>query len=113
MRLLFILASFTALINACSTSKQVMGKTQLSYNPVIAHRGAFKKNNLPENSIAALKQAVLLKCRGSEFDVRMTADDSLIINHDPEFHGMAIEKNSYAFLSGYKLSNGEQLPTLR
>lgn len=82
-------------------------------NPVIAHRGAFKKNGLPENSIASLKEAIRLGCYGSEFDVRMTQDDSLIINHDPHFNGLEIEKTGYAELAKTPLSNGEKIPTLR
>jgi glycerophosphoryl diester phosphodiesterase len=82
-------------------------------NVVVAHRGAFKKNNLPENSIASLKQAIALRCTGSEFDVRMTTDDSLVINHDPVFHGLEIEKIRYKELLAYQLSNGEKIPTLR
>jgi len=81
-------------------------------NPVVAHRGAWKKNQLPENSIAALREAIKLKCSGAEFDVRMTADDSLIINHDPHFHGLDIEKSTFEQLSKFTLSNGETLPTL-
>lgn len=82
-------------------------------NPVIAHRGAFKKNGFPENSIAALREAIRLQCAGSEFDVQMTADDSLIINHDPHYHGLEIEKSTFAQLTAFPLSNGEPLPTLR
>ena len=82
-------------------------------NPVIAHRGAFKKNGFPENSIAALKEAIRLRCIGSEFDVHMTADDSLIINHDPHYNKLAIEKSAYSELAVFPLSNGEKLPTLR
>lgn len=82
-------------------------------NIVVAHRGAFKKNKLPENSIAALKQAIALKCTGSEFDVRMTSDDSLIINHDPHYKKLPIEETTYADLIRHPLSNGEKLPTLR
>jgi glycerophosphoryl diester phosphodiesterase len=81
-------------------------------NPVIAHRGAFKKNGFPENSIAALKEAVRLQCGGSEFDVHMTADDLLVINHDPHYHGLEIEKTAYRQLTAFPLSNGESLPTL-
>lgn len=81
-------------------------------NPVVAHRGAFKKNNLPENSIASLKEAIRLGCTGSEFDIRMTADDTLIINHDPQYNKLDIEKTSYADLIKTPLSNGEKLPTL-
>lgn len=82
-------------------------------NIVIAHRGAWKKNNLSENSIASLKNAIALKCTGSEFDVRMTADDSLVLNHDATYNNMVIEKTNYADLVKFKLSNGEKLPTLR
>ena len=82
-------------------------------NVVVAHRGAFKKNGLPENSIASLKEAIRLQCTGSEFDVRMTADDSLIINHDPHYNKLEIEKTNYRDLLPLKLSNGEKLPTLQ
>lgn len=90
-----------------------MQPVQFASNPVIAHRGAFKKNGFPENSIASLKEAIRLKCTGSEFDVRMSADDSLVINHDPHYHQLDIEKTNYKELTAYKLSNGETLPTLR
>lgn len=82
-------------------------------NIVIAHRGAFKKNNLPENSIASLLEAIRLKCTGSEFDVRMSKDDTLLINHDPAYQKQDIEKTNYAELAKTPLSNGEKLPTLR
>ena len=82
-------------------------------NVVVAHRGAWKKNGLPENSIAALRQAITLGCAGSEFDVRMTADDSLIVNHDAEYHGLPVEQTNYAELAAFPLFNGEKLPTLR
>jgi len=49
-------------------------KIEFAENPVVAHRGAWKAKNLPENSIAALKEAINLKCTGSEFDVRITKD---------------------------------------
>lgn len=81
-------------------------------NPVVAHRGAWKKNNLPENSIASLREAIRLKCTGTEFDIRMTADEVLIVNHDPDYHEMPIEKTNYSQLASVRLSNGEPLPTL-
>lgn len=81
-------------------------------NQVIAHRGAWKKNNFPQNSIASLNEAVKLGCYGSEFDVWMTADNVLVINHDPEFQGLVIEKVNYADLLTKTMSNGEKIPTL-
>ena len=111
MRYLFIFClviSFTA----CKTAS-VDNKITFANNPVIAHRGAWKANNFPENSVASLKHAIALKCTGSEFDVRMTADNVLIITHDADYHGLVIEETTYAELSKYKLPNGEMLPTLK
>ena len=99
---------------SCSTPNKTAGhKKNFANNIVVAHRGAWKKNNLPQNSIASLKEAIRIQCTGSEFDVRMTADDSLIINHDPEYNKRVVEKTNYADLLQYKLANGEKLPTLR
>lgn len=113
MRLFYVLLIIVC-FTSCSNSKKATGtKIVFENNSIVAHRGAWKKNNLPENSIAALKQAIALKCTGAEFDVRMTADDSLIINHDPQYNKLTIEKKTYADLMAFKLSNGEKLPTLR
>ena len=112
MRLLACLLGII-LLQACSVSTTTMKKSNNKYNPVIAHRGAFKKNGFPENSIASLREAIRLGCAGAEFDVRMTADDSLVINHDPHFVKLDIEKHTYAELAVNRLSNGEQFPTLR
>jgi len=101
------------LIGCSSTKKTGIKPINFAENSVIAHRGAWKLNNFPQNSIASLKQAIALKCTGSEFDVRMTADDSLIINHDPHFNDLVIESTNYDDLATFKLSNGEKLPTLR
>lgn len=111
--------SFTAVIllfSACQPSQKLSAKkSNMSFakNKVIAHRGAFKKNNLPENSIAALEQAIKLGCAGAEFDVHRTSDDSLVINHDHTFYGKDIERSTYAELAAKLLPNGEKLPTLR
>lgn len=81
-------------------------------NVVVAHRGAWKKNGLPENSIASLKEAIRLGCTGSEFDVHLTADDSLVVNHDNSYFGKKIGSSTYADLAQQKLSNGESIPLL-
>jgi len=85
---------------------------QFNNNIVIAHRGAWKAGNLPENSIASLQQAIALGCHGTEFDVHMTADSVLVVNHDHEFYGLDIEKSTYAQLLEKKHPNGESIPTL-
>lgn len=87
-------------------------KMNWNKNSVIAHRGAWKKNNLPENSIASLKEAVRLKCYGSEFDVHFTKDSVIVVNHDDVFKGMTIATSTYAELQQQLHTNGEQIPTL-
>lgn len=82
-------------------------------NQVIAHRGAWKTLNLPENSIASLKQAFAIGCYGSEFDVQITSDSITVVNHNADFLGKDIATSTYQELVDYKkLSNGESIPTL-
>lgn len=90
-------------------------KSEMTFadNPVIAHRGAWKAKDLPQNSIAALKEAIRLNCTGSEFDVRMTSDEILIVTHDGDYEGLDIEASTYQDLAKQKLPNGETLPTLK
>jgi glycerophosphoryl diester phosphodiesterase len=78
---------------------------------IIAHRGAWKTTNVPQNSIAALKHAIEMKAWGSEFDVSLTKDNILIVNHNNDYQGIDVATNDYATLSQKKLSNGEKLPT--
>lgn len=82
-------------------------------NKVIAHRGAWKNTGVPQNSIASLKNAIKLGCTGSEFDVRMTQDEVLVICHDPLHEGLDIEKTTYADLLKKPLKNGELIPTFQ
>jgi len=108
---IFILLSIVIYTSACKT--QAIRSIDYSDNVVIAHRGAWKADGLPQNSIASLRKAVELGCTGSEFDVRMTADDILIVTHDADYHGMQVEESTYAQLSKVKLPNGEILPKLK
>lgn len=81
---------------------------------IIAHRGYWQ--TVPpttENSVKSLENAQKLKIYGSEFDVRMSKDGVLVINHD-EHHGtMEISETAFKDLKKVKLSNGEDFPTLR
>ncbi|GAA4415900.1 hypothetical protein GCM10023187_46830 [Nibrella viscosa] len=87
-------------------------KDQFIRNKVIAHRGAWKHTDAPQNSLASLRQAIQLGCMGSEFDVHMSADSVLFVNHDPAYQGTFIEKTNANELSRLTLTNGENLPTL-
>lgn len=82
-------------------------------NQVVAHRGAWKNTGTPQNSIASLKAAISLGCIGSETDLHMTEDSALIINHDPVWAGLPVQKSTLSDLQKTKLSNGETLPLLQ
>lgn len=68
-------------------------------NNIVAYRGAWKEGRCPENSTAALQKAIEMKCAGSERDVLLTADDSLIVEHDLKYGGQPVEKSTYASLA--------------
>lgn len=84
---------------------------QFLNNPVIAHRGAWKKDGLPQNSIASLHRAIALGCAGTEFDVHYTKDNVLVVNHDQDFYGIDIASSTYQELLQIKHPNGESIPT--
>lgn len=81
---------------------------------IIAHRGYWQvQPPTTENSIKALENAQKLKIYGAEFDVRMSKDGVLVVNHD-EHHGkMEISETNFKDLEKLKLSNGEDFPTLK
>ena len=79
---------------------------------VVAHRGAWKNTGAPQNSLASLKHSFEMGCGGTEFDINMTRDGVLVINHDADYFGSKIEELTYAELNKTKLKNGEDLPLL-
>ena len=51
---------------------------------LIAHRGAHDNAlAIQENTQAAFERALHLGCYGIEFDIHATADDVIVVNHDP------------------------------
>lgn len=79
---------------------------------IIAHRGAWKEFDLPQNSRASLTKAIEIKAYGSEFDVHRTKDDRLVVFHDDEVNGQNIEDLFYHDIKKMTLSNGESVPSL-
>ena len=80
---------------------------------VIAHRGFWKTEGSAQNSITALEKAAEEKLYGSEFDVQVTLDGKLIVNHDSKFQGFVIAETPYKQLKKIRLANGEKLPNLK
>lgn len=84
----------------------------LNMTQVIAHRGYWKGTGAAQNSIASLVKAQELNVYGSEFDVWITTDDVVVLNHDATIEGIRIETSTYDDLKNVRLSNGEKIPTL-
>lgn len=107
-----IMILMVAGLNGAFAQRKMKAIKTWNKNVIIAHRGAWKAKSFPENSIASLNEAVRIGCFGSEFDVHMTADGVLVVNHDADFLGLHIEKSTYKELLAKQLSNGEYIPTL-
>ncbi|MBD5280098.1 MAG: glycerophosphodiester phosphodiesterase [Bacteroides sp.] len=79
---------------------------------VIAHRGYWKTDGSAQNSIRSIVKADSIHCYASEFDVWMTSDSVLVVNHDPDINGVHIESSPAEVVLAQKLANGENVPTL-
>ena len=79
---------------------------------VICHRGYWDTEGSAQNSIRSLVKADSIGAWGSEFDVWMTADGVLVVNHDETYGGVTIETAKWKQLKDMRLKNGEPLPTL-
>lgn len=80
---------------------------------VIAHRGYWDCAGSAQNSLTSLAKAAEAGVYGSEFDMQLTQDGVLVVNHDDDIQGHLIADTPFAELSALTLSNGEPLPTLR
>lgn len=82
---------------------------------VVAHRGFYATEGSWENTVSSLRNAQRLGVYGVEFDVNMTADDSLIVYHGPKILDTKLhaQKNKYAEIRAVKLPYGLEIPTLR
>lgn len=84
--------------------------------PLIAHRG-LHGGDIPENSLAAFKLAIA-KDIPYELDVHLSKDGTLFVHHDDDLfrvtgkHGAIEEITDKEIKEGYRLSNGESIPTL-
>ncbi|MCH5216925.1 MAG: glycerophosphodiester phosphodiesterase, partial [Muribaculaceae bacterium] len=61
------------------------GKTK-----VVAHRGYWTAPGSAQNSIRSLIKADSIGCDATEFDVYMTSDNVLVLNHDGVINGYPV-----------------------
>ena len=85
---------------------------------IIAHRGVFNNDDIPENSMKAFKKAISLNY-SFELDVQLTKDNVLVVFHDFDLKRMTgISKKlsdcTYDELLQYHLlDTKEKIPTLK
>lgn len=79
---------------------------------VVAHRGYWTCAGSAQNSIASLKASDRIGVYGSEFDVHLTKDDSVVVFHDDVAGKMPVQTTNYKALMKHNLKNGERIPTL-
>ena len=107
---------FLLSVLALTISFPCLSSAQDDSHPVTitAHRGFWKnpRTSNSENSLASLAEAQREKLWGSEFDVHLTADDVIVVNHDNDIHGVSIHDNPYSMIRDLRLPNGERIPTL-
>ena len=98
----------------CTVAAAIGAVPALAANPkVIAHRGYWKTDGSAQNSIRALVKADSVGCFASEFDVWMSKDGEIMVNHDPSFNGVVLETSWARDIHKQKLANGEKLPYLK
>ncbi|NHJ33570.1 MAG: glycerophosphodiester phosphodiesterase [Asgard group archaeon] len=82
---------------------------------IFGHRGASAIE--PENTMKAFQRAFQDGADGIEFDVRITADNQLIIIHDQEIERTSngiglVRKKTYKELMEFDFGKGEKIPLL-
>lgn len=81
-------------------------------NKVIAHRGAWKNQDASQNSLKALTKAIEIGCEASEFDVWLSADNEVVLSHDPVIGDKKVEESTAKELYAIALKDGDYLPSL-
>jgi glycerophosphoryl diester phosphodiesterase len=101
-----------AMMVAMATALWAMGPRPGYQTKVVAHRGYWQTDGSAQNSIRSLVKADSIDCWGSEFDVWMSKDGTLFVNHDPTIGDVEIQKPKAKVVARQRLNNGEPIPTL-
>ena len=70
-----------------------------SYPMVIAHRGCWFKNDIPEHSLAAVRMAKRFGYKAVEIDVRETSDGVMMVLHDQTLKRTMRNASDYSTLT--------------
>lgn len=79
----------------------------------MAHRGAWRKKGVLQNSVRSFQNAVELGCQGSEMDVWLTADNKVVLSHDPHVYGLEVENITSLQLFQQTINEKDPVPSLQ
>ena len=85
---------------------------------LFGHRGVSGDPTVTENSIGAFRKAVEGGATHLEMDLKLTADNEIVILHDDSLNttstgtGLAVASLTLEQLKGHKLKDGQEIPTL-
>ena len=109
------------MLSGCAASKFVPGTAtsfpkanQKGKTAIVAHRGFWncEAAGFMENTIASLKAAQDNGLWGSEFDIHLTSDDVVLVNHNDNIQGVKIAENPLSVFKAMTHKNGEHPSTL-
>ena len=107
----------------CVVVKPALAQVKMPKRGICAHRGASDTH--PENTLAAIKQAIALGAQMIEFDVALTKDGKLVLMHDSTINRTTngtgpVSAKTLAELKKldaggwkHKRFKGERIPTLQ
>lgn len=79
---------------------------------IVAHRGYHRSPGSAQNSIRSLVKADSIGVDFCEFDVWMSADSVLYVNHNADINGVVIETSRSSQIDTCRLKNGERIARL-
>ena len=79
---------------------------------IVAHRGFHRAEGSAQNSIRSLIKADSIGADYCEFDVWLSADSILYVNHNADINGVVIETSESVQIDTCHLKNGEFIPRL-
>ena len=96
------------------TSTSFPKANQKGKTAIVAHRGFWncEAAGFMENTIASLKAAQDNGLWGSEFDIHLTSDDVVLVNHNDNIQGVKIAENPLSVFKAMTHKNGEHPSTL-
>lgn len=89
-------ALWAALVVSCGVIGIAFAEEEKDSPLIIAHRG--DSANAPENTVAAIRSALVAKADLVEFDVRETADGKLLLFHDKDLKRFTGQKTTFEAL---------------